>query len=119
MGLPELYISNIQAIYKNPTFIVSTDTGESSERSQKSGVRQGCPLSPYLFIIALHVIFFDLEQKLLNQGLLNRINTVIDQLWDLEYADDTILFSRNFGFLKAGLLGLQDESELYGLPNAQ
>ena len=62
MGLPELYISNIQAIYKNPTFIVSTDTGESSERSQKSGVRQGCPLSPYLFIITLHGDYSDYPQ---------------------------------------------------------
>ena len=68
-----------------------------------------------MFIITLHVIFYDLEQKLLNQGLLNRINTVIDQLWDLEYADDTILFGRSLQFVQAGLFGLQDESELYGL----
>ena len=38
------------------------------------------------------VIFYDLEQRLQNTGVLNRINTVIDVLWDLEYADDTINF---------------------------
>ena len=66
-------------------------------------------------MITLHVIFSGLEHALNNQGLLNRANTVIDQLWDLEYADDTILFGRSFKLLQAALIGLQEQSELYGL----
>ena len=115
MGLPQIYIDNIKAVYRNPSFVVCSDTGTSSERRQRSGVRQGCPLSPYLFIITLHVIFYDLEMKLHDKGVLNRVNTAIDQLWDLEYADDTILFGRSWSLLQAALTGLQDESELYGL----
>ena len=53
--------------------------------------------------------------KLHDKGVLHRINTVSDQLWDLEYADDTILFGRSWSLLQAALTGLQDESELYGL----
>ena len=43
------------------------------------------------------------------------MSTVIDQLWDLEYADDTISFGRSLNFLQAALTGLREESELYGL----
>ena len=80
MGLPQICIDNIKAIYRNPSFVVCTDIGTSSERSQRSGRRQGCPLSPYLFIITLHVIFYDLGMKLHFKGVLNRVNAVIAKL---------------------------------------
>ena len=36
----------------------------SSERRQNSGIRQGCPLSTYLFIIVMTVIMRDINSKL-------------------------------------------------------
>ena len=109
-----VYIRNIEAIYKNAEFEVFGHMGSSTTRKQRSGIRQGCPLSPYLLIIVMHVLFYDLENKLIDEKKLNAINTVIDGLWDLEYADDTIFFNRNYAFIQAAFLALQDEFELYG-----
>ena len=36
----------------------------SSERRQNSGIRQGCPLSPYLFIMLMTVMMRDINSNL-------------------------------------------------------
>ena len=52
----------IKQLYKNPTFSVIIDNIESSSYQQETGIRQGCPLSSYLFIIVMHALFKDVEQ---------------------------------------------------------
>eukprot|EP00975_Prorocentrum_lima_P044238 9275080-Prorocentrum_lima.AAC.1 len=41
----------VQAVYSSPSFRVSLNGRLSNVYEQKSGIRQGCPLSPYLFLI--------------------------------------------------------------------
>ena len=54
LGLPEMYINNIKALYQNPQFRVKEDGQTTAWYKQKTGIRQGCPLSPYLFILVNH-----------------------------------------------------------------
>ena len=63
----------IKQLYKNPTFSVIIDGIESKTYKQETGIRQGCPLSPYLFIIVMHVIFKDVEHHMdiVNKGRWN------------------------------------------------
>ena len=69
----------------------------SSVDDQSRGVRQGCPLSPYLFDIVLTCLFHDIEQSYEQQyGMLAGVLTLPTRLWDLEFADDTVLVSRSF-----------------------
>ena len=53
-------------LYNNPTFMVEIDGQQSTWEKQTTGIRQGCTLSPYLFIILMTTIFHDVK---LNQEL--------------------------------------------------
>ena len=53
----------IKQLYKNPSFKIEFDGLTSEWKTQKSGIRQGCPLSPYLFLIVMTVMFHDVCKK--------------------------------------------------------
>ena len=67
-GLPSDCLALIDSIYTLPSFTTRGFMGAESHGVVNSGIRQGCPLSPYLFIIVLSVIFADLDDRLLHQG---------------------------------------------------
>ena len=81
----------IEAIYKEPIFPIKEGKTITLPKKQLTGIRQGCPLSPYLFILLLTTITFDVkknmnleEQIIVNAGKLHNID-----LTELFYADDT------------------------------
>ena len=83
------------AIYANATFRVREGSTLSNSYSFKRGIRQGCPLSPYLLIIVLSVLFEDLYSSY--RSLFQVLPSVLsfDKLiTDIEYADDTLLVAR-------------------------
>ena len=61
LNIPEPMIKNIAALYENPKFKVVFPGEESEEFKQESGIRQGCPLSPFLFILLMTVLFHDIH----------------------------------------------------------
>ena len=95
MGIPEEMIDLIVSIYKEPQFNVKDGKQRSPTKCQQTGIRQGCPLSPYLFIILLFAIAKDIENNLteeeehiLYQGRLCR--ATFNKLF---YADDTLVMT--------------------------
>ena len=64
IGIPEGMIDLIAGTYKEPQFNVKDGEQRSSTKRQQTGIRQGCPLSPYLFIILLSAIMKDIENNL-------------------------------------------------------
>ena len=56
-------------------------------------IRQGCPISALLFIIATDVLVEHIKQELL--GLSIYMNGNMKGIKSAQYADDTILFLRN------------------------
>ena len=82
---------------------------ETRENIQAAGIAQGCPLSPYLFIITLTVIFEDVDAL-----TSNRPSSVLD----VSYADDTLLSAADPSKLQEYIDTLIGVAGRYGLkPN--
>ena len=113
MGFSTRYRDVITDCYKKATFFVKDNFGSSEFKKQNAGIRQGCPLSPYLFVIVMSCIDHDIRARVSQWVLNNRIpGLTYDMVY---YADDTILFSTHNRALNE-LLGLTEEiSGKYGL----
>jgi hypothetical protein len=55
-GIQGPYLNIIEAIYCKPTANIKLNLDKIEAIPLKSGTRQGCPLSPYLFYLILEVI---------------------------------------------------------------
>ena len=69
MGVPLAFVKN------NFVPFIVRDAGNASEiSSQTRGLRQGCPLSPYLFNFVLSHLFHDVEESYISRfGLLSGV----------------------------------------------
>ena len=109
-GLSPKFVNMIRGIYDSRQFYIHDHTGTSSIHSQKAGITQGCPLSPFLFIILQTVMFHDVYQSL---------NLVAEPAFvatrDLLYADDTALLSSSQDNLQQLVNAVVAEGAKYGL----
>ena len=63
MGLQGTYLNIIKAIYEKPTANIILNGEKLRAFPLESGIRQGCPLSPLLFIIILEVLAIAIRQE--------------------------------------------------------
>ena len=116
LGVPDPFVRAVMSIYQSPQFRVRDSGCISQQGSQSRGVRQGCPLSPYLFDVVLTCLFHDVECSYERQfGVLTGVLNIPSRLWDLEYADDTVLLSRSSLQLTRLLHLLQHHALQFGL----
>ena len=114
-GVSERAIKIIGALYSDPTFHTVSGSGDKAYGTVGLGIRQGCPLSPYLFIMVLTVIFEDLDEALLSAGIATNTWSVGKPVYDLEYADDTLLLGKTTTQLEGFLHHLEEQARLYGM----
>ena len=83
-GIPEKYIKVICAMYENNTAAVKIGNEVSNWFCIKSGVKQGCVLSPFIWIILMDFILRSTGKAIGDHGIKWGGRTLLD----LDYADD-------------------------------
>ena len=96
-GVPEPLVNAIMSLYATSSFQVKDRTGLSRTHQQGRGVRQGCPLSPYLFTIVLSHLMEQVDSEYIRlHGTIPWVFSAASPLWDIEYADDTVIMGRSY-----------------------
>ena len=115
-GIPEKVVRVIEAIYRNPEFSVKEMKNRPSERRQHSGIRQGCPLSLYLFIIVMIVLTKDISKLTHERHILrNEQQLGMEGQDELLYADDTIILASSKQTAEIIFHKIQAESNRYNM----
>ncbi|KAJ8397554.1 hypothetical protein AAFF_G00438300 [Aldrovandia affinis] len=109
-GVPSKYVNIFRALYHNSTCLVRTSSGTTNDFDIVTSVRQGCILSPLLFLI---VINFVMRKTL--AGTNYGIKWGQDRLTDLDFADDLALFSHTHHALQEMTSNLHEHGGKVGL----
>ena len=110
-GVPQKIVSLIKNSYSEMKCRVVHEGRLTESFEVKTGVRQGCLLSPFLFLLAI-----DWIMKVTTQGKRNGIQwTLWSQLDDLDFADDLALLSHKHQQMQDKVNVLQETSRKVGL----
>ena len=81
--------------------------------TQNTGIRQGCPLSPYLFIALMTVLFHDVHHIHKSTSQNSRVAGM--EYDEVLYADDTICISESEAAMEKMLKAIVTEGAKYGM----
>nr|CAX83711.1 endonuclease-reverse transcriptase [Schistosoma japonicum] len=111
-GVPQKYINLVKALYSNTTSRVRAYGELSSDFAISSGVRQGCPLSPFLFNFIIDLLL----EVTLSSAEFSGIDILPGgPLIDLEYADDIVLFGEDTDKIQSLLVALSNNARMFGM----
>ena len=90
MGIEGTYLNIVKAIYDKPTANIILNGEKLKAFPLRSGTRQGCPLSPLLFNIALEILTTAIREEKEIKGVQIRKEVKLSL-----FADEMILHTEN------------------------
>ena len=106
-GFQEKYIRLVKMFYSNSKCSVVTEAGNGTWFEVKSGVKQGCVMSGFLFILV--------RRQTTSKQRTGIQWTLTEQLEDLDYADDIATTSSSWKHAQEKLTRLSENGERTGL----
>ena len=103
-------IDNVQALYGNP---MSRSVKTSDWKRQHSGICQGCPLSPYLFVIMMNVLFADVRHR--NNDTMHKTSLQHMNFQELLYTDDILIVAKKPQNARELIRYIEEESAYYNM----
>lgn len=110
IGFGDHLCNMVKMLYTNSNSSIKLGNNTSPRFFLKRGVRQGCPVSPYLFIIATQFLSLYIKESPLKGIGIENSEIIISQL-----ADDTVLFLEDSLQIPIALTALQLFSKASGL----
>ena len=104
-GFGDNFIKWIDTIYTNPESTVLNNGFTTDKFTPQRGIRQGCPISPYLFILAAELLAIHIRGNEDIQGIVINENK---QVKITMLADDTTLFLADDQSLQVALGSLEE-----------
>ncbi len=89
-GFGPNFINAIQILYNNANASIKLQHGTTHRFNVERGIRQGCPISPYLFLLPMQLLAIHIQNSNLKSISVANRSILISQL-----ADDTTLFLKN------------------------
>ena len=105
VGIEGTYLNILKAICDNPSANIILNGEKLKAFSLRSGIRQGCPLSPLLFNIVLEVLATAIREEKEIKGIQIRKEEIKLSL----FADDMVLYIENHKDIIRKLLELISE----------
>lgn len=90
-GFGPKFCNIIQSFYNDTTSSVALPQGTSPRFSINRGVKQGCNISPFLFILAAEMLAIHIKNS-----DVAKLNVFDEQIVISQLADDTTIFVKNF-----------------------
>ena len=90
VGIERTYLDMIKALYDKPTPNIILNSEKLKAFPLRSGTRQGCPLSPFLFNIVLEVLATAIREEKEIKGI-----QIGKEVKLSLFADDTIVYVEN------------------------
>ena len=112
-GIPNEIVEVVPGIYEQRKFFVKHGHHKSAWYEQSFGIVQGCPLSPFLFSIAMSCLLFDADNEI--KARYEDITIARACTRTILYADDTLIIEDNAEVVQAMMDVIRQLGAQYGL----
>lgn len=109
-GFGTSFCNAMKTLYANGNSSMKLSDGTTQRFCLERGIRQGCPVSVYLFLIVAHVFCHFIKSNNLEGISITGRNIILSQL-----ADDTTLFLKNNLQVKPAIKAIEGFSKASGL----